>query len=349
MRLLRLDFECLRTLAVGSSPVRVWWDENLQCYRVGKRVELSSLDGVLPEPATLQKIKHNNVVPVIAAPVVEGLIHPLRAIEIITPYYPRGSLTDALLRGERFTPTEAVRVVQAGLRGLGHLHEVQRILHRDIKSPNLLLDDVHTARVADLGCAGAIRPDGTVAALDIPTLYSPPELVSTGVLTRASDLYPMGLVLLELLRGGFNYEAYPKAVVADRLMRGMSPLTMEERRRPIWLSRSLRRVLTRALQTQPSQRFQTASAMDNELSRACVIDWKEADDRRWEAPFRHDRGRLIRVEAVPLPKGGFRLSTRVNRGNGWRRYGVDDFDVGVLDCTPVRRLFDHATDTAITR
>jgi len=348
-RLLRLQFECLQTLPVGSNPVRVWWDQNLECYRVGKRVDLSSVDGVLPEPATLQKIKHDNVVEVLAAPAVEGLIAPLRAIEIITPYYPRGSVTDAFLRGERFSATESVRIVQAGLRGLGHLHEVHRILHRDIKSPNLLLDDIHMAKVADLGCAGALAADGTVEALDIPTLYSPPELVRTGVLTRASDIYPMGLILLELLRGGFDYEAYPKSVVTDRLLRGMSPLTLEERRRPIWLSRSLRRVLNQALQGQPARRFPTASAMDNALSRARVIDWAETDDHCWEAPYRHHRDRRIRIEAASRRKGGFRLSMHVDRGSGWRRHGVTDVDVDALDSTVTRRFFDQATDIAIVR
>lgn len=348
-RLLRLDFECLQTLPAGSNPVRVWWDENLDCYRVGKRVDRASLDGELPEPALLEKIRHDNVVRVLAAPEVGGFKAPLRVIEIITPYYPRGSVTDALLRGDRFTPTESVRIVQAGLRGLGHLHEVQRILHRDIKSPNVLLDDLHIAKIADLGCAGALADDETVPALDIPTLYSPPELVRTGILTRASDLYPMGLVLLELLKGGFDYEAYPKSVVVARLMRGISPLTMEERRYPIWASRSLNRVLNQALHSLPSKRFQTASAMDNALSQARVVDWAGTDVHRWEAPFRHHSERRIRVEATPLRRGGFRLSTQVNRGSGWRRYGAADLDVDVLESTPARRFFDQATDIAIVR
>ncbi|WP_267309597.1 hypothetical protein [Mycobacterium barrassiae] len=45
-RPLRLAFECLQTLPEGSNPVRVWWDENLQCEQVGKRVDLSNLDDV---------------------------------------------------------------------------------------------------------------------------------------------------------------------------------------------------------------------------------------------------------------------------------------------------------------
>ena len=71
--------------------------------------------------------------------------------------------------------------------------------------------------------------------------------------------------------------------------------------------------------------------MDNALSRARVIDWAETDTLRWEAPFRHHRGRRVRVEAVQRRKGGFRLSTQINSGNGWRRYGLADLDVEALD------------------
>lgn len=175
-RPLRLAFECLQTLPEGSNPVRVWWDENLQCEQVGKRVDLSNLDDVLPEPAILRQIRHDHVVPILAAPVVDGFPQPMRVIEIVTPYYKRGSLTDAFIRGERFGPTETVRIVQAALRGLGHLHEVHGILHRDIKSPNILLtEDEFLARVGDLGCAGRIGEDGRTPALDIPPCTARPN------------------------------------------------------------------------------------------------------------------------------------------------------------------------------
>lgn len=175
-RILRLDFECLRTLAGGINEVRVWRDDNLGCERVGKRIDVAGLVDVLPEAATLQDIKHDNIVPILVAAVVDGYPAPMRVIEIVTPYYPLGSLTDSFLDGRSFGPLEAIRLVQAALRGLGHLHEVKRIAHRDVKSGNILLTgDEHLAQLADLGCAGEILADGTVPSLANPTLYSPPK------------------------------------------------------------------------------------------------------------------------------------------------------------------------------
>jgi len=66
-RRLTLDFECLHSIAAGVNEVRVWRDKYLECERVGKRVDLSLLDGALPEPATLQSISHENIVPIVSA------------------------------------------------------------------------------------------------------------------------------------------------------------------------------------------------------------------------------------------------------------------------------------------
>ncbi|MCV7048388.1 protein kinase [Mycobacterium frederiksbergense] len=194
--LLRLDYECLRSIPGGLNEVRLWWDDQLGCHRVGKRYDTACVDDVLPEPATLQMIDHPNVVGVVAAGVIEDkklYPPPMRVIELITPYFPRGSITDALLRGERFTCTRAVQIVQAILRGLATLHDVHEIAHRDLKSGNVLLtddSDPAVAKICDLGLAGLFDDSGTVPALNNPTLYSPPEFKSGAPLSQAADLVP---------------------------------------------------------------------------------------------------------------------------------------------------------------
>lgn len=118
-------------------------------------------------------------------------------------------MADALLCGERFTTHQAIALAQGALLGLGELHERHRVLHRDVKSGNLLITDgVRSLRVGDLGLAGRMDDDGSVPALDNPQLYSPPELVATGRWTRASDLFGMGVVLRELLLGPLPYDSY---------------------------------------------------------------------------------------------------------------------------------------------
>lgn len=350
-RVLSLDFECLKSIPEGINEVRVWWDRLLDCYRVGKRFDLSSLDHgeVLPEPATLQKIRHKHVVSVLAAVNVKGFSAPLRVIELITEYYPRGSITDALLSGETFTATEAVRITQAALRGLAELHEVHGIAHRDVKSGNILLtQDSSVAKIADLGLAGEFDTHGAVPALENPTLYSPLELVTTKSLTRASDIYPFALILRELLGGALPYEKYSRSDVVTRLSRNISPVSAEDARLPIWTPRDLRRIVKKAGQRQQRDRYQTARDMDQALSAAMIADWREAEPLVWEAPFRHIPGRDVQVSATKKRNGGYVLSIKVRRNSGWRK-SADDTYVRTLESADARRAFDQATAIANAR
>lgn len=350
-RVLSLDFECLRSIPGGINEVRLWWDNILSCHRVGKRLDISGMeaDDVLPEPSTLQSINHRNVVEVMAAVNVSGYPSPMRVVELVTPYYERGSITDALLRGETFTATQAVATTQAALRGLGHLHESHGICHRDIKSGNILLTtDPALAKVADLGLAGRFDTQGEVGIVNNPTPYSPLEFGTTGRLTRASDLYSLALVLRELLGGPFPYADLRTSDIVARLSKGRPALLAEHLELPIWASRSMLRFYRKATHRRPEARFQSAADMDAALTRVLAVDWSQTDDLRWEAPFAH-KPRTVAVEASPLRRlGGYRLSVLVRRGAGWRRVR-DDLDVPAVDCPEARGLFDQASQIAAVR
>ncbi len=347
---LSLPFECLQSIPEGINEVRLWHDPLLNCQRVGKRIDISQLEGddALPEAATLQSIRHDNVVPVLAAAEVSGFPAPMRVIEIITPYFERGSITDALLRGERFTVSESVGITQAVLRGVAEIHEVHGIGHRDMKSGNVLLCPDHRARVADLGLAGRFDEAGEVIALNNPTLYSPPEFATTRRLTRASDIFAVGLILRELLGGPFPYAEYPTSLVVERITAGQCPLSPSDLSLPIWASRSTRRVYSKATNRDPGGRYQSAQEMDEALARVTAIDWEQTETYRWEAPYLH-LPRRIAVEARPMKRAGdYRLSVLTLARRGWRR-AVPDTDVPDLTGTPIRNVFDQASMMASDR
>lgn len=351
---LTLDFDCLRSITEGVNEVRVWRDAILDCDRVGKRIDLRGMGtlDVINEPAMLNRIDHQNVVPVVAAARVDGFPPNMDVVEIVTPYFRRGSISDALLAGETFTPRQAVRITQQILRGLGALHEQYRLCHRDMKSGNVLLPDVgEAAMVADLGLAAVFDDSGTVASGDNPTLYSPPELGSGERLGRPSDIWPVGLILRELLGGPFPYAAYSKADVIQRLQRERRVLRKRDRELPVWAGASLRRIYRKATHLLPAQRFQSASEMDEALARATVIDWVEIQcGLAWAAPFQHKPGRTIRVEATPQRRGGYRLTVLADRGAGPRRVPkVSDSHVPDLGGPQARAFFDQASRIASAR
>ncbi|MQL90823.1 hypothetical protein Taro_023429 [Colocasia esculenta] len=98
-----------------------------------------------------------------------------------------------------------LKVASGAARGLAYLHEDchPRIIHRDIKSSNILLDNNFEARVSDFGLAKlAVDANTHVTTRVVGTFgYLAPEYASSGKLTSKSDVFSFGVVLLELVTG----------------------------------------------------------------------------------------------------------------------------------------------------
>ncbi|KAF9606973.1 hypothetical protein IFM89_030392 [Coptis chinensis] len=101
--------------------------------------------------------------------------------------------------------SQRLRIAVGSAKGLAYLHEDchPRIIHRDIKAANILLDNSYEAMVADFGLAKLSADNFThVSTRVMGTFgYLAPEYASSGKLTEKSDVFSFGVMLLELITG----------------------------------------------------------------------------------------------------------------------------------------------------
>ncbi|KAH7278502.1 hypothetical protein KP509_38G044500 [Ceratopteris richardii] len=159
----------------------------------------------IAEMETLGKIKHKNLVPLL------GYCKVGEERLLVYEYMDGGSLEDMLhgddeAKREKLTWEKRKQIAKGAARGLAFLHHncIPHIIHRDMKSSNVLLDGAMEARVSDFGMARLISASDT--HLSVSTLagtpgYVPPEYCHSFRCTTKGDVYSFGVVLLELLTG----------------------------------------------------------------------------------------------------------------------------------------------------
>jgi serine/threonine protein kinase len=351
---LTLPYESMKTLWRLVSEVRLYRNEITNVLKIGKRVSALACEEtvVFREARVLQSIKSDYIVPVHdVARVDDPDIGPdVKLIEMVMPYYPQGSVCDALVsRGERFSVGDAVRIVRDALFGLAELHEQHNLLHGDVKSGNVFLDG-DRARIGDLGMTVPLEADGTAVPQQASQPSTPPETVITNRQSRRSDIYGAGLVLHELLNGPLPYAEYGADVIASRLAKGKRAILNEHLGQQAHVPPRIRTIINKAMARDPSERYATAHEMIDALNRAPFIDWRPVDDLTWEGEVPGEPGVRYQVKATKVRRPDrWRLSARKLISNDWRRCGIDDQDVADLSGKDARAFFDQLVAHATSR
>ncbi|GLU06078.1 hypothetical protein SLE2022_231410 [Rubroshorea leprosula] len=170
-----------------------------------KRAQQGSMQGELEfktEIELLSRVHHKNIVSLL------GFCFEQGEQMLIYEYVPNGSLYETLSGKSRIRLDWArrLKIAVGAARGLAYLHELANppIIHRDIKSTNILLDQHLTAKVANFGLSKPISDNekGHVTTqVEGTTGYMDPEYYMTQQLTEKSDVYSFGVLLLELVTG----------------------------------------------------------------------------------------------------------------------------------------------------
>jgi serine/threonine protein kinase len=168
-----------------------------------KRVSKGSKQGVkeyASEVKIISRLRHRNLVQLI------GWCHERGELLLIFEFMPNGSLDSHLFTEESLLIWETRYKVAQGLASSSlYLHEEweQCVVHRDIKSSNIMLDSNFNAKLGDFGLARLVdHLKGSQTTVLAGTMgYMAPECVTTDNASKKSDVYSFGIVALEIACG----------------------------------------------------------------------------------------------------------------------------------------------------
>ena len=170
------------------------------------------------------------------------------------------------LRTSKTYVRRVCELVRDAAQALAHAHE-QGVIHRDIKPDNLLLDRGGNVHVIDFGVARFFEDQAvtyTGQLVGTPLYMSPEQVTGRGAIDARTDIYSLGLVLYELLTLKPPIEATNRENLLRTIVtKPLAPVAWRNNAVPEELSR----IVHRATQKDPDQRYATANQLAEDLDR----------------------------------------------------------------------------------
>ncbi|RZC55001.1 hypothetical protein C5167_013865 [Papaver somniferum] len=166
----------------------------------------------------MRKVRHKNVVQFIGA-----CTRP-PSLCIVTEFMSGGSIYDFLHKQKGFFKLPSViRVAIDVSKGMNYLHQ-NKIIHRDLKAANLLMDENKVVKVADFGVARVQAQSGVMTAETGTYRWMAPEVIEHKPYDHKADIFSFAIVLWEMLTGKLPYEYLtPLQAAVGVVQKGLRP------------------------------------------------------------------------------------------------------------------------------
>jgi len=206
-----------------------------------------------------RKIRHKNVCGMFDLGKAEGALY-------LTMEFVSGEDLKRLIRRMGQFPTgKAVSIAAQISEGLSAAHHLG-IVHRDLKTSNIMVDEEGNARIMDFGIARALKEKGiTGAGVIIGTPeYMSPEQVEGKDVDQRSDIYSLGIILYEMLAGRVPFEGETPLSIAHK--HKYEP-PADPRKLNAQVPEDLSRLILRCLEKDKGKRYQTAEELWADLEK----------------------------------------------------------------------------------
>ena len=177
----------------------------------------------------------------------------------------------------RVSPEKSIHIMHQVLSAVALAHK-NRIIHRDIKPQNILIDNQDRIKITDFGIAVALSETSITQTNTLlgSVHYLSPEQARGSMATSKSDIYALGVVLYELLSGKVPFDG--ESAVSVALKHFQEPMPFIRDSHPE-IPQSLENVILKATAKEPLDRYATCEEMMADLD-TCLNE-----ERLHEAPF----------------------------------------------------------------
>lgn len=171
----------------------------------------------LQEVAIMRKVRHKNVVQFI------GACTRKPNLCIVFEYMSGGSVYDYIRREGPLRLVACLKLAADVSRGMDYLHQ-RKIIHRDLKAANLLMDDHQIVKIADFGVARVIEYNGHMTAETGTYRWMAPEVIEHKPYDEKADVFSFAVVLWELLTCKVPYsDMTPLQAAVGVVQKGLRP------------------------------------------------------------------------------------------------------------------------------
>lgn len=250
-----LDLEAHELVAIKTVPPNIAREEM-------RSSNASSRSRILREAESLSQLNHPNIVRLKDAFVESERYY------LVLEYVDGFTLSQLIRNTGAITPDRAVNIAQQVCLALAAAH-ARGIIHRDIKSSNIMQTKVGGIKLADFDIArGTGTPGATTTGMILGTAeYMSPEQARGEKLDARTDIYSLGIILYELLTGRLPFQAEnAPAILYKHVYEKPVKPTLINRQIPS----ALEHVLLKALAKNPSQRFASVEEFERALGKSLV-------------------------------------------------------------------------------